>query len=317
MAEQVERDHAVAALGEAARERLVHALAEQQAVQQDDGRAGPRRSPCRRAGGPRGENCPVRSADAHAADHGSTRALVNAGVSVDDACMETSAAVRPIPGSASDERSSRSSAPGPRRPSRRSTTATPRHPRLLPPHARLRPRRPRTRSSTPSWPPTATSSASDKPIQLRPWLYTIARNRCSRCCARAASSRSRAADEPSTEHLSSAVQRRQDLRDLLADLAALPDDQRAALVLAELGAVSHDEIANVLGVPRDKVKALVFQGRSSLIASRKARDTPCEEIREQLASCAAARCGARSCAVTCASAPAAARSGRLVARSAR
>ncbi len=39
----------------------------------------------------------------------------------------------------------------------------------------------------------------------------------------------------------------------------------------------------MLAVPRDKVKALVFQGRSSLIASRKARDTPCEEIRLQLA----------------------------------
>ena len=39
----------------------------------------------------------------------------------------------------------------------------------------------------------------------------------------------------------------------------------------------------MLAVPRDKVKALVFQGRSSLIASRKARDTPCAEIREQLA----------------------------------
>ena len=96
--------------------------------------------------------------------------------------------------------------------------------------------------------------------------------------------RSRAADEPSTEHLSSAVQRRQDLRDLLADVAALPDDQRAALVLAEVGAVPHDEIATVLGVPRAKVKALVFQARSSLIASRKARDTPCAEIRPQLAS---------------------------------
>src|SRR4051794_8243722 len=31
-------------------------------------------------------------------------ALVNAGVSVDASCMETSAAVRPIPGSTSDER---------------------------------------------------------------------------------------------------------------------------------------------------------------------------------------------------------------------
>ena len=40
VAEEVERDHAVAALGEAARERLVHALAEQQTVQEyDDARA--------------------------------------------------------------------------------------------------------------------------------------------------------------------------------------------------------------------------------------------------------------------------------------
>jgi RNA polymerase sigma factor (sigma-70 family) len=125
--------------------------------------------------------------------------------------------------------------------------------------------------------------ASSKPIQLRPWLYTIARNRCYTLLRGRRERPLTAAAEPATENLSSAVQRRQDLRDLLADLAALPDDQRAALVLAELGAVPHHEIATVLAVPRDKVKALVFQGRSSLIASRKARDTPCEEIRLQLA----------------------------------
>ena len=120
-------------------------------------------------------------------------------------------------------------------------------------------------------------------IQLRPWLYTIARNRClSMLRAR----RERPLDElhaPATEHLSAEAQRRQDVRELLADVAALPEDQRAALVLAELGAVSHDEIATVLDIPRQKVKALVFQARTSLIASRTARDTPCEEIREQLA----------------------------------
>lgn len=125
---------------------------------------------------------------------------------------------------------------------------------------------------------------SQKPVQLRPWLYTIARNRCFTMLRGRRESHLTAADEPSTENLSSAVQRRQDLRDLLADLAALPEDQRAALVLTEFGAVPHDEIAIVLGVPRDKVKALVFQGRSSLIASRTARDTPCAEIRPQLTS---------------------------------
>jgi RNA polymerase sigma factor (sigma-70 family) len=124
---------------------------------------------------------------------------------------------------------------------------------------------------------------SDKPIQLRPWLYAIARNRClSVLRAR----RERATDEPlepSTEHLSHEVERRHDLRAMLGDLADLPPDQRAALVLAELGDMSHDEIGAVLECPKDKVKALVFQARSSLIASRKARETSCAEIREQLA----------------------------------
>jgi RNA polymerase sigma factor (sigma-70 family) len=123
----------------------------------------------------------------------------------------------------------------------------------------------------------------DTEIQLRPWLYTIARNRCL-SLLRARRERPLAEyEEPATEHLSSEAQRRQDVRDLLADLAGLPEEQRAALVLAELGSVSHTEIGAILGVPREKVKALVFQARTSLIASRTARETPCEEIREQLA----------------------------------
>jgi RNA polymerase sigma factor (sigma-70 family) len=126
--------------------------------------------------------------------------------------------------------------------------------------------------------------ASHKPIQLRPWLYAIARNRCFTLLRGRREHPLTAAHELSTEHLSSAVERRQDLRDLLADLAGLPEDQRAALVLSEFGAMPHDEIALVLEVPRDKVKALVFQARSSLIASRTARDTPCAEIRPQLTS---------------------------------
>ncbi len=120
-------------------------------------------------------------------------------------------------------------------------------------------------------------------IQLRPWLYAIARNRC---LSMLRVRRERPLDEhyePATENLSTEAQRRQDVRELLADVAALPEDQRAALVLAELGAVSHEEIAMVLEVPRQRVKALVFQARTSLVASRTARATPCAEIREQLA----------------------------------
>jgi RNA polymerase sigma factor (sigma-70 family) len=125
-------------------------------------------------------------------------------------------------------------------------------------------------------------ASSDKPIQLRAWLYTIARNRClSVLRAR----RDRPVDELEdipTEGLATEVQRRADLRDLLRDLAGLPEDQRAALVLAELGDLPHDEIAAVLGCRKEKVKALVFQARSSLLASREARSTDCSEVRELL-----------------------------------
>jgi RNA polymerase sigma factor (sigma-70 family) len=55
-------------------------------------------------------------------------------------------------------------------------------------------------------------AASDKPIQLRPWLYAIARNRCLTVLR----TRSRQAvgelEEPPTEHLAAEVERRHELR---------------------------------------------------------------------------------------------------------
>jgi RNA polymerase sigma factor (sigma-70 family) len=127
---------------------------------------------------------------------------------------------------------------------------------------------------------------SDKPIQLRPWLYAIARNRSLTLLRTRARQATEEMHEPPTEHLAAEVERRHDLRALLGDVSRLPDDQRAALVLSELGDLSHDEIAAVLGCRREKVKGLVFQARSSLIASRTARETSCAEIRHQLATLA-------------------------------
>jgi RNA polymerase sigma factor (sigma-70 family) len=126
--------------------------------------------------------------------------------------------------------------------------------------------------------------SSDKPIHLRAWLFAIARNRCYSVLRSRREQPVGELDEIATEGLAAQVQRRQDLRDLVFDLQLLPDEQRAALVLAEMDALSHDQIATVLGVPREKVKALVFQARESLIASRAARETDCSEIREQLSS---------------------------------
>jgi RNA polymerase sigma factor (sigma-70 family) len=124
---------------------------------------------------------------------------------------------------------------------------------------------------------------SGKSIRLRPWLYAIARNRCLSMLRARREQLHGELVEPATENLSAEVQRREDLRAVIRDLTELPDDQRAALVLAELGAVSHGEIAEVLDCPREKVKALVFQARSSLSDARAAREASCAEIQEQLA----------------------------------
>jgi fibronectin type 3 domain-containing protein len=79
------------------------------------------------------------------------------------------------------------------------------------------------------------------------------------------------------------VQRQEDVRELFDDLKRLPHDQRAALVLFELGDHPHAEIAEVLGVRTEKVKALIFQAREALARSRSARNSPCAEVRELLA----------------------------------
>jgi len=125
--------------------------------------------------------------------------------------------------------------------------------------------------------------SNDRDILLKAWLYAIARNR-SLSVLRARREHVALDDvQPATEGLAAQVERRQDLKDLLADLHRLPEEQRAALVLSEIGAHSHDEIGVILDVPKNKVKALVFQARTSIADSRDARDTPCQVVQEQLA----------------------------------
>ena len=123
---------------------------------------------------------------------------------------------------------------------------------------------------------------SDRPVELKPWLFTIARNRCL-SMLRTRRPESAALEVPATAGLHEDVERRADLRELLRDLGELPEDQRAALVLAALGDLSHPQIGEILGVETARVKAIVFRARAGLIERREARSAPCEEIREELA----------------------------------
>jgi RNA polymerase sigma factor (sigma-70 family) len=121
---------------------------------------------------------------------------------------------------------------------------------------------------------------------LRAWLYAIARNRClSELRARREIPDTEwvSADRPALDGPASLFARREQLGEIVEDIQRLPADQRAALVLVELGDQSHEEIASVLGVRRDRVKALIFQAREGLYRGRRARETACSEVRERLA----------------------------------
>jgi RNA polymerase sigma factor (sigma-70 family) len=122
----------------------------------------------------------------------------------------------------------------------------------------------------------------EAPSHLRAWLYATARNRCLDVLR---ARRELPAEVPaaSSAGLSEEVERRSDLRDLVADIGRLPEDQRAALVMSELGDLGHAEVAEVLGCRPDKVRALVYQARAGLAGWREARELPCREVREELA----------------------------------
>jgi RNA polymerase sigma factor (sigma-70 family) len=125
--------------------------------------------------------------------------------------------------------------------------------------------------------------AHGAPDDPRPWLFAIARNRCKTLLAARRAEAEVGEDLPATAGLADEVQARADLRAVVEDVARLPDNQRAALVLAELADLSHAQIGEVIGVRAGKVKALVHQARTTLIAERDAREQPCDEIREEIA----------------------------------
>lgn len=123
---------------------------------------------------------------------------------------------------------------------------------------------------------------SESRIAVRPWLYAIARNECVSMIRKRRESPADPASASSGSRVASEVEEREEMRSMLSDLSRLPDEQRQALLLSGVDALSGDEIAAILGTDRERVKALVFRARRSLTQSREARATSCESIQQQL-----------------------------------
>ncbi len=126
--------------------------------------------------------------------------------------------------------------------------------------------------------------ADGRPVTLRPWLFTIARNNCLTILRRRRPLVELNGEVAPGPDPVSEIETREEVRKVFEGLRELPESQRAALVLAEIHGLSQQEIGGVLGVRAEQVKAYVYQARSKLISERRARDADCTEIREELAS---------------------------------
>jgi RNA polymerase sigma factor (sigma-70 family) len=117
--------------------------------------------------------------------------------------------------------------------------------------------------------------SDDREIQVRPWLYRIATNRCINHLRRASMLAFDALDDSfaaSTRTGFEELVGREELRELVCDIRTLPARQRAALLLREVDGLSYDQIAIALTATMPAVKSLLVRARFGLLDAAAARD---------------------------------------------
>ena len=127
--------------------------------------------------------------------------------------------------------------------------------------------------------------ADERAINVRPWLYRIARNRSLNHLRRTQAVGVDSMDVHLSEHgqtTADKVHRREDFRMLIADVQDLPETQRTALLLREIDALSYDQIAEAMETTVPSVKSLLVRARVSLAEAAEARMLSCDEVRQEL-----------------------------------
>ena len=131
--------------------------------------------------------------------------------------------------------------------------------------------------------------ADEREIDVRPWLYRIARNRCLNHMRRPQPECTDELDRRPHQHGATTeehAQRREDLRDLVSNIRDLPEAQRSALLMRELEALPYREIATSLETTVPAVKSLLVRARVTLAEASQASELTCDEVRFELAAAA-------------------------------
>jgi RNA polymerase sigma factor (sigma-70 family) len=127
--------------------------------------------------------------------------------------------------------------------------------------------------------------ADDRPINARPWLYRIARNRSLNHLRRPQHAGLDSMDifeRDGGATTADTVHRREEFRQIVADVGELPETQRTALLLREIDALSYDQIAEAMETTVPSVKSLLVRARVALAEAAEARLLTCGEVRLEL-----------------------------------
>ena len=128
-------------------------------------------------------------------------------------------------------------------------------------------------------------NADDRPINVRPWLYRIARNRSLNHLRRATAVGVDSMDIHFSDNGASTADRvheREEFLLLVGDIHELPETQKTALVLREMDALSYEQIAEAMETTVPSVKSLLVRARVSLAEAAEARLLSCDEVRIEL-----------------------------------
>ena len=127
--------------------------------------------------------------------------------------------------------------------------------------------------------------SDERAINVRPWLYRIARNRSLNHLRRVQPIGVDSMDVHFSEQGTSTadkVHKREDFRMLILDVQGLPETQRTALLLREIDALSYEQIAEAMETTVPSVKSLLVRARVSLAEAAEARQMSCDVVRLEL-----------------------------------